>query len=53
MQVGVELLIFGLDFPYNLEENTQLALRTLNALDLSQEDLALIVGDNLRAELGI
>jgi hypothetical protein len=29
MQVGPELLIFGLDFPYNLEQNISLALRTL------------------------
>ncbi|CAN5378361.1 TatD family hydrolase [soil metagenome] len=51
-QVGAQQLIFGLDFPYNLEENTKTALATLNDLGLSPDDLALILGGNLRRELG-
>ena len=50
-QAGPERLIFGLDFPYNLEENTQLALRTLQSLGLSEDQLALILGKNLRSAL--
>lgn len=52
-QGGADLFIFGLDFPYNLEEGTRIALDTLNGLDLSDEDKALILGGNLRRELGL
>jgi predicted TIM-barrel fold metal-dependent hydrolase len=52
-QAGASLLIFGLDFPYNLEDNTKLGLRTLRELGLSDSDLSLILGGNLRRELGI
>jgi predicted TIM-barrel fold metal-dependent hydrolase len=51
-QAGAAQLIFGLDFPYNLEDNTRLALRTLRDLGLPDTDLALILGGNLRRELG-
>lgn len=51
-QAGIQQLIFGLDFPYNLEENTKIALATLRSLELSESDLALILGGNLRRELG-
>ncbi|HZN68602.1 MAG TPA: amidohydrolase family protein [Tepidisphaeraceae bacterium] len=50
-QAGAEQLIFGLDFPYNLEDNTKLALQTLRELRLSDADLALVLGGNLRREL--
>lgn len=52
-QAGAEQLIFGLDFPYNLEENTRVALETLRGLGLAEADLALILGGNLRRELGL
>ena len=52
-QAGAEQLIFGLDFPYNLEENTRLALQTLRNLSLKPAELALILGGNLRRELGL
>jgi predicted TIM-barrel fold metal-dependent hydrolase len=51
-QVGPQQLIFGLDFPYNLEEGTETALATLRGLGLSDPDLALILGGNLCRELG-
>ena len=51
-QAGAAQLIFGLDFPYNLEDNTKLGLKTLRELGLSESDLALILGGNLRRELG-
>lgn len=50
-QAGVERLIFGLDFPYNLEENTRIALSTLHSLGLPDDQLALILGGNLRRAL--
>jgi uncharacterized protein len=50
-QAGAEQFIFGLDFPYNLEDNTRIALQTLRGLGLSASDLALILGGNLRREL--
>jgi hypothetical protein len=52
-QGGAEQFIFGLDFPYNLEENTNIGLQTLRGLGLSPGDLALILGGNLRRELGL
>ena len=52
-QVGVELLIFGLDFPYNLEENTKIALRTIEEWIPDESRRALVLGGNLRRELGL
>jgi predicted TIM-barrel fold metal-dependent hydrolase len=51
-QAGAAQFIFGLDFPYNLEENTKVAIRTIQSLGLSAEDEGLILGGNLRRELG-
>lgn len=50
-QAGPERLIFGLDFPYNLEGNTHTALKTLHSLGLADDQLALILGGNLRRAL--
>lgn len=52
-QAGVTQLIFGLDFPYNLEENTRLGIKTLRELGLPPSDLALILGGNIRRELAL
>ena len=52
-QVGTDLLIFGLDFPYNLEENTKIALRTIEDWIPDQTKRALVLGGNLRRELGL
>ena len=51
MQVGAEYLIFGLDFPYNLEENIRYALKRLNDEVPDEHHRALILGGNLRREL--
>ena len=53
LQVGADQLIFGLDFPYNLERETGMALKTLHGLGLPEADLAKILGGNLRRELNI
>jgi len=47
-QVGPEQLIFGLDFPYNLEENTMTALAAIDALGLTSAQREMILGGNLR-----
>jgi uncharacterized protein len=52
-QVGPEQLIFGLDFPYNLEQNTHTALRTIADLGLDNRQQQMILGDNLREALGL
>ncbi|HEX3356220.1 MAG TPA: amidohydrolase family protein [Tepidisphaeraceae bacterium] len=51
-QVGVQQLIFGLDFPYNLEAETNIGLKTIRDL-FNEQDQALILGGNLRRELGL
>jgi hypothetical protein len=51
-QVGVRQLIFGLDFPYNMEDATRLGLETIRALFTPAEQ-ELILGGNLRRELMI
>jgi predicted TIM-barrel fold metal-dependent hydrolase len=50
-QAGAGQLIFGLDFPYNLEENTKLGLRAIEALPVSDAERAAILGGNLRGIL--
>ena len=52
-QAGPAQLIFGLDFPYNLEDNTKMGLAALRNLGLPPDDLALILGGNLRRELAL
>jgi predicted TIM-barrel fold metal-dependent hydrolase len=52
-QVGADHLIFGLDFPYNLEENTMTALRTINEILPNEADRDLVLGGNLRRELSL
>lgn len=51
-QVGVRQLIFGLDFPYNLEEQTKVGLETIRRL-FKPDDQAMILGGNLARELRI
>ena len=53
MQVGAEYLIFGMDFPYNLEANIQFALKRLEEEVPDEAQRALILGGNLRRELGL
>jgi hypothetical protein len=51
-QVGARQMIFGLDFPYNLEAETNVALETIRRL-FNADDQALILGGNLARELGV
>jgi uncharacterized protein len=51
-QVGVSQMIFGLDFPYNLETETKMGLETIRAL-FNESDQAQILGGNLRRELNL
>ena len=41
------------DFPYNTEEATRIGLRTIDELGLSEADKSLVLGGNLRRELGL
>lgn len=53
-QIGVSQMVFGLDFPYNKEKETMLGLTTIRErLGLSEADVALVTGGNLRRELGL
>lgn len=51
-QVGAKHMIFGLDFPYNLEEQTKMGIETIRRL-FKPEEQELILGGNLRRELGV
>jgi predicted TIM-barrel fold metal-dependent hydrolase len=53
LQAGVDQLIFGLDFPYNLESHIDTAINTIRRLDLSEADQAKILGGNLRDAIGL
>ena len=53
LQAGVDQLIFGLDFPYNLETHIETAINTIRGLDLLEPDQAKILGGNLREAIGL
>jgi uncharacterized protein len=52
LQTSATQCLFGLDFPYNLERETRIGLDTINAMPITSEQRALILGGNLRRELG-
>jgi predicted TIM-barrel fold metal-dependent hydrolase len=52
-QAGPEQLIFGLDFPYNLEAQIEQAMETLEEQIPDESARAMVLGGNLRQELGI
>jgi len=52
-QIDASQLIFGLDFPYNLETETHLAIQTIRNLGVASDKIDQILGGNLRRELGI
>jgi predicted TIM-barrel fold metal-dependent hydrolase len=47
----VSQMIFGLDFPYNREEETKIGLATIRSLGLTDVEVEMILGGNLRREL--
>ncbi|MGA2498919.1 MAG: amidohydrolase family protein [Tepidisphaeraceae bacterium] len=51
LQTSAEQCIFGLDFPYNLERETNMGLETIRTLPIPEEQKGLILGANLRREL--
>ena len=51
LQAGIDQIIFGMDFPYNLEDHINTAINTIRGLDLSETDKAKILGGNLREAL--
>jgi predicted TIM-barrel fold metal-dependent hydrolase len=52
-QATADQFIFGLDFPYNKEENTKTGLAALHDLGLPDDQLAKLLGGNLREALGL
>jgi uncharacterized protein len=52
-QAGIRQLCFGLDFPYNDLAATRRGIETICSLGLADADVDLILGGNLRRELGL
>jgi predicted TIM-barrel fold metal-dependent hydrolase len=53
-QVGVDQMIFGLDFPFNQERETMIAMETIRTkLGLSEQDQQKVLGGNLSRVLGV
>lgn len=54
VQVGVDQMIFGLDFPFNRERETMIGLETIRTrLGLDAQDQAKVLGGNLARVLGV
>ncbi len=52
-QIGPDLLIYGLDWPYNREEEIAADLEQIRALPWPQEDIDALLGGNLKRLLGL
>ncbi len=52
-QVGPDQLIFGLDFPYNQDDDVFPAIQTIKSLGLTPEQEHKILGGNLSIALGL
>ncbi len=52
-QIGADLLIYGLDFPYNHAAQLRSDLEQINALDWPQADIEALLGGNLKRLLGL
>jgi predicted TIM-barrel fold metal-dependent hydrolase len=52
-QVGAGQMIFGLDFPYNLEGHTRVGIEAIRGLGLSAEEEGMILGGTMRRVLGV
>ncbi len=52
-QIGADLLIYGLDFPYNPEAFIRNDLEKINSLDWPKEDIDKLLGGNLKRLLGL
>ena len=52
-QIGADQLIYGLDFPYNQQPQTERDLEIIRNLDWPAEDIDLLLGGNLRNLLGL
>ncbi len=52
-QIGPDLLIYGLDFPYNHAEQLRSDLAQINALDWPKADIEALLGGNLKRLLGL
>jgi uncharacterized protein len=53
LQTSANQVIFGLDFPYNLERETNIALETIRGLNITEPEREKILGGNLRRELDL
>jgi len=53
LQTSAKMCICGLDFPYNGEKETKLGIETIRSLPITQEEKELILGGNLKREIGL
>ena len=52
LQTSARMCIFGLDFPYNREKETKIGIETIRSLPITEGERELILGENLRREIG-
>ncbi len=53
LQTSAKMCIFGLDFPYNGEKETRIGIETICGLPITEEEKEMILGGNLRREIGL
>jgi hypothetical protein len=53
LQTSARMCIFGLDFPYNLEKETKIGIETIRSLPITEAEKDLILGGNLKREIGL
>lgn len=52
-QIGADLMIYGMDYPYNKKEQIEKDIELIKSTDFSDEEIDKILGGNLKQLLGL
>ncbi|GAI77370.1 unnamed protein product, partial [marine sediment metagenome] len=52
-QIGTDLMIYGMDYPYNKEEQIKRDIELIKGTNFSDEEVDKILGGNLKRLLGL